>query len=79
MNKRGNTNTNAGKRQQPRVKPNSPTKRGAGMSSMHNRWNENNNDGDEEEYEDMCLIFCGLHDESFWMNEENLDSHYWQA
>ena len=64
----------------------SPSKRGGGMSPMHNGSNSNNNnnntnnnDGeDEEEYEDMCN-FCGLRDESFSMNEENLDLHYWQA
>jgi len=33
---------------------------------------------EEEEEEDVCN-FCGLRDQSFVENEENLDLHYWQS
>merc|ERR1712129_178551 len=33
---------------------------------------------DDDEQEDVCN-FCGLRDQSFLENEENLDLHYWQS
>merc|ERR1712129_595362 len=35
-------------------------------------------EGDDDEQEDVCN-FCGLRDQSFLENEENLDLHYWQS